>query len=299
LTSSRGDRRARKIGAPTDVLSVDESRRGLGVRILAVVTGAVVALLGLAGAASASTLSVDQAGVLRLSARAGEVNRVTLRDTLVPTGFAFTVSDAGGLTVGRGCSRISATQAQCGATLGGLPINHVDLDLGNRNDSSDVLTLNGSASVTVHGGPGDDHLSGGATVPPGSAYEVDGGSGDDTIDKLSTNSDPIDVEGGPGDDTISTSATVGTGALRGGLGADTILVRSFVFATIDGGPGPDVIKGVATNGSSPFIAQTILGGLGRDTIDGLGASAIDCGAGVDSYVVYDGQTATSCELPTS
>jgi hypothetical protein len=136
-------------------------------------------------------------------------------------------------------------------------------------------------------------------VPSGGEYEVDGGLGDDTIDKISTNGDPVDVDGGPGDDTISTFATVGTGALRGGLGADTITVTSFVFATIDGGPGPDVIKGVANNGSAPFIAQTIFGGFGRDTIDGLGASAIDCGPGVDSYVVYDGQTATSCELPTS
>jgi hypothetical protein len=275
------------------------------VRILAVVTGSVVALLGLAGAASASTLSVNQGGVLRLSARVGEVNRVTLRDTSVPMGFAFAVSDAAGLTVGRGCTRVSATQAQCvigqasDPTLGGLPINQVDLDLGNRNDSSDVLTLDGFASVAVDGGLGDDVLSGGATVPSAGEYEVDGGFGDDTIDRVSTNGDPVDVEGGPGDDTISTIGTVGSGALRGGFGSDRISVTGFVFATIDGGPGPDVIKGVANNGSPPFIAQTIFGGFGRDTIDGLGASAIDCGPGVDSYVVYDGQTATSCELPTS
>ena len=66
---------------------VDESRflssgRGGPMRFVALMSGCLVAMLAVAGGASASTLAVNQAGVLRLDARFGEVNGVTL-----PRGF--------------------------------------------------------------------------------------------------------------------------------------------------------------------------------------------------------------------
>lgn len=272
-------------------------------RTLVTVSVCVVALLGLAGTACASTLSVSNEGVLRLAARPGEMNRVTLGEGPLLGGWGYTVGDSAGLTAGRGCTQVSATQAQCllgglsDPALGGLDIHQIVLDLGNRGDTSNVFTSMGFAGVEVRGGAGDDVLSGGAVVPTSSPYTVDGGPGDDVIDRVATNGDPVDIDGGPGDDTVSTSGTVGSGSMRGGLGADTFIIRGQVFATIDGGPGPDTITGVETNGRPPTIGQTILGGFGRDTIDGLGASSIDCGPGLDSYVVYDGQTTTGCETP--
>jgi hypothetical protein len=275
-------------------------------RAFVLVSTCIAALLGLAGTACASTLNVSRAGVLRLTAWPGEVNGVTFTETVIPGGAAYTVSDSAGVAAGRGCAQVSARQAQCvigqasDPSLGGLNIARVILDLGDRNDTSSVFTNQGYASVEVRGGAGDDRLSGGAVVPTGTAYAAYGGPGDDTIDGIVTNADPVDVDGGPGDDTISTAAgTVGLGSLRGGLGADTFVIRGQVFATIDGGPGPDTITGVATDGRPPTIGQTIFGGFGRDTIDGLGADTIDCGAGYDSYVPYEGQTTISCEAPLS
>ena len=49
-------------------------------RFVALMSGCVVAMLALAASASASTLAVNSAGVLRLDARFGEVNGVTLRE---------------------------------------------------------------------------------------------------------------------------------------------------------------------------------------------------------------------------
>ena len=49
----------------------------------------------------------------------------------------------------------------------------------------------------------------------------------------------------------------------------------------------------------PDRADGVNGGAGRDVIDGGGgADAIDCGIGCDRYVVYEGDTATRCELPS-
>ena len=57
-------------------------------RFVALMSGCLVAMLAVAGGASASTVAVNQAGVLRLDARFGEVNGVTFREgiaILVPT----------------------------------------------------------------------------------------------------------------------------------------------------------------------------------------------------------------------
>ena len=161
------------------------------------------------------------------------------------------------------------------------------LDLGDRADTSDVFTSFGFTPVEVDGGCGADVLSG-ASVD---GYTARGGPGDDTINRVATNGDPIDVDGGFGDDTVSTIGTVGLGSIRGGFGADHLTIGGTAFGSIDGGPGPDVITG---NG---LIAGPVFGGFGNDTINLPGATSIDCGFGRDSYVVYEGQTATRCENP--
>jgi hypothetical protein len=176
----------------------------------------------------------------------------------------------------------------------GMNVDDFVLDLGDMNDTSDVFTSNFATGVEVNGGLGDDVLSGGATVPSDSAYTVNGGPGDDTIDRVNTNGDPIVISGGLGNDTISTAGTFVGGSVRGGLGADRIILGGSTFtivaATVDGGLGPDVITGSAQT------LGTVFGGLGNDTIDLAGAPSIDCGLGRDSYVAYAGQTAVRCEI---
>jgi Ca2+-binding RTX toxin-like protein len=57
---------------------------------------------------------------------------------------------------------------------------------------------------------------------------------------------------------------------------------SFGHIAVDGGAGND----------------TISGGFGRDFIDGHDeADTIDCGAGLDRYVPYAGDTVSNCEVP--
>ena len=151
------------------------------------------------------------------------MNGVTLRE-----GFPFgpyVVDDTAGLTAGNGCAQVSPTRAQCLIVdpSGTALINKVVLDLGNRDDTSDVFTSFGFTPVEVDGGFGDDVLSGGSV----DGYAAYGGPGDDTIDKLSTNGDPIDVDGGFGDDTISTIGPVGSGSIRGGFGADHVTLAGY------------------------------------------------------------------------
>ena len=268
-------------------------------RRFALAASCIIAMLAFASAAGASTLAVDNAGVLRLVAKHGEANHVTVRDAAPAGLFGYAVSDTAGLTAGLGCTQVSPTEATCVVDdpATGLDVQDFVLDLGDMNDTSDVFTSNFATGVEVNGGFGDDVLSGGATVPTGSAYTVNGGPGDDTIDRVNTNGDPIDINGGLGNDTISTSGTFVGGSVRGGLGADRIILGgspfSFVAATVDGGLGPDVITGSAQ------ILGTVFGGLGNDTIDLVGAPSIDCGLGRDSYVPYAGQTAVRCEIPLS
>ena len=170
-------------------------------RFVALMSGCVVAMLALAGSASASTLAVNSAGVLRLDAKFREVNGVTLREQFADP--AYVVDDTAGVSAGSGCVQVSPTRAQClifDASFNKL-INNVVLDLGDRADTSDVFTSFGFTPVEVDGGWGDDVLSG-ASVD---GYTARGGPGDDTIDRVATNGDPIDVDGGFGDDTVSTS----------------------------------------------------------------------------------------------
>jgi len=80
-------------------------------RFVALMSGCVIAMLAVAGTASASTVAVNRAGVLRLDARFGEVNGVTLREGS-PLG-TYVIDDSAGLTAGSGCAQVSTTRAQC------------------------------------------------------------------------------------------------------------------------------------------------------------------------------------------
>jgi Ca2+-binding RTX toxin-like protein len=124
-------------------------------------------------------------------------------------------------------------------------LEHTDFQLGAGNDTL-IVDPNVDASITAHGGSGDDTLKGGN----GNSY-LDGGSGDDWIWGRAGNDTLI---GGNGDDHLD-----------GGEGNDTL----------DGGSGNDWLYGKAGD-------DKLLGGSGDDHLDGgAGIDKYYCGSGTD------------------
>jgi hypothetical protein len=267
---------------------------------------------------------VDAGGTLRFNAARGEVNNVNATDN---TGDGTVVTDPGSIIrVGNGCVAVTLHEARC--ALSPLDNQDVVVDLADRDDSARWVKF-GFGRIRIAGGAGDDtivdapqsgaEVSGGPggdtiTVAPngfgrvdvngdaghdsitarGSGV-VDGGVGDDeiTLNGFVDGAEGSAARGGPGDDTIS-AKTVGMSLIEGGLGDDAITTsESATVSVIDGGPGADTVTSRNADGSSE-----INGGLGRDVVDGGGGGdRINCGLGIDRYVVYEGDTVKNCEIP--
>src|SRR4051794_39213384 len=118
------------------------------------------------------------------------------------------VSDDQPLTAGAGCTEVGATEATC-------PPAPVRLDLGDRDDEGFVRCDSLCGEATMHGGAGDDNLSG------DERHDVlDGGPGDDELFGGVAGADVL--RGGPGDDSFSPA----DGALLFcGSGRDTFLAH--------------------------------------------------------------------------
>jgi Ca2+-binding RTX toxin-like protein len=151
------------------------------------------------------------------------------------------------------------------------------LDGGAANDVLSVkATVGGwggiNARTTLLGGDGDDRLTADITASGGefgrgSNISLDGGSGSDrlalaiTFENYANNYDPWDVAllGGDGNDVLGFSVAglpAGGGAAL--TAADTVL---------DGGAGNDHITG-------SVVAETLIDGLGRDTLAGGGGADV-------------------------
>ena len=285
---------------------------------------AIVGALGLAAGASASTLAVDPGGTLRFDAARGEANNVDLRDSAGQT----TVTDSGSIIqAGNGCTQVTPHEASC-ALPGVFGVQDVVMTLGDRSDSARAFKL-GSGSIAIDGGTGADTIA----DSPQSGADVDGGAGDDTITVHPNFGGDVDVHGGLGRDTITAIAAAGT--VDGGIGDDDITLSNFVepspgasaaygglgddTITADGGTAMGLIDGglgddrISTGefalvaeirggfGDDRIVSQhgtsTISGGFGRDFIDGGDQNdTIDCGAGIDRYVEYAGDTVSNCEI---
>src|SRR3954452_5309372 len=157
---------------------------------------AVSALALQAPAAFAGTASVE-GGTLSFRAAPGEVNDFAL-------GFfdddqAYRLSDrTGPVTAGPGC-----TQESSGALCPGAGVTAVAIDLGDGDDMGSAA--GGPPPITMHGGPGNDVLSGLGTLAgdegddylvAGAGHHEDvfiGGPGHDQIEAY--NSDTIDCQG--------------------------------------------------------------------------------------------------------
>jgi hypothetical protein len=288
----------------------------------AIAGGALVA----ASPASASTLAVDSGGALRFTAAGGEANVVNATD--LNTGGVMVVTDTGSkIRVGRGCVQVSPHEGRCPVTFG----QDFLIDLADRNDSARAQTFELLKRVRITGGFGNDtiedlpqlgaEVSGGPgvdtiTVHPnfGGVVDVHGGLGDDVISAVSATGV---VDGDAGDDEITLFTFIdppgGASAAYGGLGDDTINAGgATAISLIDGGWGDDAITttdsatasvinggfGADTITAVPGHAEQINAGPGRDVVDGGDdGDTIDCGLGIDRYVVYAGDTTTRCEIP--
>ena len=276
----------------------------------ALISLAVVAVAGVPGVASASTVSVDGSGTVNYQASPGEANKLNLASPFEPLGFADTGAP---LSAGPGCTAgalITCPAGPISATLGDradiarvnsfAPAGDVSVDGATGNDD---LLVGGNDNASATGGSGDDIIvmvaNGGATASGGAGSDrlaglsgIDELSGDGGADLLTEQPGPAPatLSGGDGNDRL-----VGGDAdlLNGGNGSD-ILVGGTPFGglTIDGGNGVDLIT--STGGA------TITAGTGGDFVnaaDGSGATdTISCGPGYD-YVWADptDRVARDCE----
>jgi Ca2+-binding RTX toxin-like protein len=273
--------------------------------------GRLIALSALAmivfstSAGWAATVSLVRNDIV-YSAAPGEVNAVVVTEE----GLAIRFTDpAAPITAGPGCVADGA-DALCDFSF--LNFVGVHVDLGDGNDSADLTGLDFpmpplfEAGSVVKGGPGNDHVVGGASFDSFFGDEGDdeligaeqqdflyGGPGNDILRGGASGSDELD--GGPGDDILNggigrPDVVHATGAnLRltptalFGAGNDTLI--GIEHAWLEGGPGRNVINARTWRGSTYIEARRgndlivgshgpdyLIGGSGNDVIAGRGGN---------------------------
>jgi Ca2+-binding RTX toxin-like protein len=246
---------------------------------IALISLAVVAVAGVPGVASASTVSVDGSGTVIYQAAPGEANKLNLASPFGPFGFA----DAGApLSAGPGCTADVLITCPAGA---------ISATLGDRADSARVNSFASAGSVFVDGGNGADDL----LVGSNSAAAAVGGSGDDII--LMASNSGTTASGGPGSDRLA--GLSGSDNLNGDGGADLLTERAGpAGAALSGGDGSDRLVGGEAddldggNGSDILVGGAIIdGGNSTDLITSTGAATITAGAGADYVNAADGSGA--------
>jgi Ca2+-binding RTX toxin-like protein len=244
---------------------------------------AVVAVAGVPGVASASTVSVDGSGTVIYQALPGEANKLNLASPFGPFGFADTGAP---LAVGPGCTA---------DVLVTCPAGTISATLGDRADSARVNSFAPAGDVSVDGGNGNDDL----LVGGNHAATALGGSGDDIIVMASNSA--TTASGGPGSDRLA--GLSGSDSLNGD-GADLLTEREGpAAATLSGGDGNDRLVGGDADqlnggngsdiliGGAAFGLAAIDGGNGIDLITSTGGATITAGAGADLVNAANGSDA--------
>jgi Ca2+-binding RTX toxin-like protein len=175
------------------------------------------------------------------------------------------------------------------AVLDGDGVQNVDLDDlvldgATGDDRNNTLTAAWhTRSVTISGGAGND--------------KVFGGNNDDL---LSGDAGADDIRGHGGNDTLYVDADdLSNGFVSGNEGVDTLIVTGNTGVNVTlidhnveavyGGGGADILSGLGSSDDLPIYggkgADTILGGLGNDTLSGDdGADVIKGGNGDDTIL---------------
>lgn len=244
----------------------------------ALISLAAVAVAGVPGVASASTISVDGAGTAVYRAAPREANALQLVDVMAPLRF---VDQGAMLTAGPGCT--PGTPVICDA-------RGISASLGDRNDRALVNSFT-PGDVVLDAGSGDDDVLAGAN----DRATASGGPGNDIVVVIANGQGT--ASGGPGDDQLGGRSSGDD--LSGDGGMDLLAVRAgFTPATLAGGDGADRLVGnmsAAVSGGSGndllIGGATLDGGAGADRIKGTGGSTISGGAGSDAIDAADGSGA--------
>jgi Ca2+-binding RTX toxin-like protein len=237
---------------------------------------AVVAVAGVPGVASASTVSVDGSGTINYQAAPGEANKLNLAAPFGPFGFADTGAQ---MSTGPGCTTDVLITCPAGA---------ISAVLGDRADAARINSFAPAGDVSVDGGSGNDDL----LVGGNAAATALGGSGDDTI--LMASNSGAAASGGSGSDRLA--GLSGSDDLNGDSGADLLTERPGpAGATLSGGDGSDRLVGGEADdldggyGSDILVGgATIDGGAGTDLITSTGGATITAGPGADLVNAADG-----------
>jgi Ca2+-binding RTX toxin-like protein len=251
----------------------------------ALISLAVVAVAGVPGVASASTVSVDGSGLVIYQASPGEANKLNLASPFEPLGFTDTGAS---LSAGPGCTA---------AVLVTCPAGPISATLGDRADIARVNSFAAAGDVSVDGGSGNDDL----LVGSNNNASAIGGSGDDVIVMVANGG--ATASGGAGSDRLA--GLSGVDKLSGDGGADLLTEQPGPApATLSGGDGNDRLVGGDADqlnggngsdiliGGAPFGATIVDGGNGSDLITSTGGATITAGAGADLVNAADGNGAT-------
>lgn len=175
------------------------------------------------------------------------------------------VTDTAGVRGAISCLNTSPTSTRCGSGVQEVQLVLVD--------GNDVATPEAAVATTVVGGDGNNTVNGGR-APDESAVTYRGGRGTDAVvyngaDRFVTITlDGAANDGRPGDaDNIAADVENVTGSLF-----PDRLTGSAVANRIDGGLGPDTVAGLGgddrlVEGARPSGADTFSGGGAVDTVD--------------------------------
>lgn len=166
--------------------------------MLQLVVALVLAASGTAAAPDPATTARVEAGRLVITGAPARASRLHVSGT--------TISDAGTMRAGTGCTRLSASRVQC------AQVEKIVIYLGGRDDT---VLYDSAVPTEQHGGDGDDSLHGGS-----GADVLQGGDGNDT---MTGGLGPDQLFGGDGDDVLDEPpADAGGNFLQGGHGNDKI-----------------------------------------------------------------------------
>lgn len=279
----------------------------------------LIAFLVVAAPASASTVRLEPAGGddsarIVYTAADGEQNKLSV----TVSGGHATVDDPGASTVTpqQGCTQATPKRVECDLQDSTETISYVEAELGDGNDSFDLIAGENTRFVggIVKGGPGDDTLRGGIYadfLDAGTGVDrLHGADGADSLTTADTTgaADADLIDGGRDFDSfygyrertapVTVDTFEGTGAgeagendtfssiegLTGGHANDTLKGDSY-DDRLHGGNGDDVLIGEPGN-------DYLSGGDGMDTLDGgVGDDEFEAGPGDDTLLLnnYKGQ----------
>ncbi|MFI6094073.1 hypothetical protein ACIA8G_00865 [Lentzea sp. NPDC051213] len=221
--------------------------------MLQLVVAAALAASGTAAAPEPATVARVEAGRLVVTGAPARASQLHISGT--------TISDAGAMRAGAGCTRLSASRVQC------AQVQKIVIYLGNGHDQ---VFYDSEVPTEQHGGDGDDQLQGGS-----GADTLQGGDGDDT---MSGGTGPDQLYGGDGDDVLDEPSTdAGGNFLQGGYGNDKIdgakanMRDRADFSDHVEGMTIDLAAGTATRpGETDELknVQDVYGTAGDDTLSG-------------------------------